>query len=172
MAQSTDQDLSWLTEIREPGWVWHKLSDYMFSCVAWCSCRILNSASRAVSDSSCLWDPFPSTGLLFSALMWKYVPGFIVAWYVIFSWCPWEAMSFLRWKDKRWRGIFGRKGRRKNRGQGKKGKLPSGCNIWEKNTFKKKKNIYTQKKNQQTKTGDRKLGFPWWYPQALLKFKG
>lgn len=40
------------------------------------------------------WEPFPSTGCLTSFDV-RFVPGLIVSCCAVFSWCPWEAGSFL-----------------------------------------------------------------------------
>lgn len=34
---------------------------------------------------ACLWGPFPHIGLLHPALIWRYVPALIVAWYAVFD---------------------------------------------------------------------------------------
>lgn len=41
-------------------------------------------------------ESFPPSVLPWLAIMWWYVAGLIVACYVLFGWCTWDAYSFLR----------------------------------------------------------------------------
>lgn len=89
-------------------------------------CRV--TLGGAVSDYfACSSDPFPPTEVPRPALLWGFVPSFIVTCHAAFSWYPWEAWVFP-WKKVDTKCIVEWGGRWE---EWKERKLQLGCIIWE-----------------------------------------
>lgn len=64
----------------------------------WCSCGTELVGTGTISVSfACFGDTFPSSRLGHQALIWGYVPKFMVTCYVILDWYSWKFFSFLNW---------------------------------------------------------------------------